>query len=96
MERLGMRIEAALSDKALHRGVEACGLCSVAFAAKDIVDLVVGAVPFLVKGHGGADQHTVCGSLDAVEHGGHIAVIPDVVRAPAVDGERANGVSCWG
>ena len=89
--RPGMGEAAALPDELLHRGVEGCRGLAVGAVAQQIVDFLVGPVAPLVKGHGGADPHPVDGGADAVEHGGHVAVVPQVVGAAAVEGHRPVG-----
>ena len=44
-----------------------------------------------IKGHGGLDLDAVFCGPNPVEHGGHIPVVPEVVRAPAVDGDSRPG-----
>ena len=89
--RPGMGEAAALPDELLHRGVEGCRGLAVGAVAQQIVDFLVGPVAPLVKGHGGADPHPVGGGADAVEHGSHVAVIPQVVGAATVEGYRPVG-----
>ena len=82
---------AALPDELFHRGVKRLGTLAACAVPQQVIDPVVGPVAPLVKGHGGADPHPVFGGADAVQHGGDIAVIPQVVGTAAVEGYRRIG-----
>ena len=86
-----MQVGAALPQKGFHRGEKRLRLLAAGAAAPHVIDPVVGAVAPLVEGHGGADQHAVPGGPDAVQHGGDVAVVPDVVRAASVEGNGRGG-----
>ena len=83
----GVRKGASFSEERFHSGIKSSRRAARPRAAHDIIDPAVGTVPLLVKGHGGADKNSVPVCADAVEHGGYIPMVPDVVRAAPVDGD---------
>ena len=86
-----MQVGPAFPQKVLHGGVKALRLLPVGAASPHIIDLVVGPVPALIKGHGGPHHHAVVPGPDAVQHRGDVAVVPDVVRAAAIEGDGRGG-----
>ena len=87
IDRPGLEEGAPLAEEAVHRGIESHGLFTSSGRAQHIVDVVVLPVALLVKGHGGLHQNAMLCSLETMEHGGHVPVVPDIVRATAVDGD---------
>ena len=88
IHRPGTQERPALANKAVCRGIKRRRVPSVSARSEDEIDPSVFPVSLLIKGHGGLHQHPVIRGPDTVEHGGHIPVIPNVVRAPAVDRNR--------
>ena len=82
----GAQVSPSLAQKGFHRGIKPVRLLAAGPCAQHIVQRAVGAVAPLVKGHGGLHGHAVGGTVDAVQHRGHIAVVADVVRAAAIEG----------
>ena len=87
---------AALAHKLLHRRVESGGGATVPGCSADIVNPAVFPMALFIKGHGGLDLDAVFCGPNPVEHGGHIPVVPEVVRAPAVDGNRRDAGDALG
>ena len=85
-----MQERTAFTRKAVHSRIIDRRVSPIPICAEDVIDPAIFPVALLIKGHGGLYQHAVIRGPDAVEHGGHIPVIPDVVRAPAVDGNRCD------
>ena len=82
----GMGEGAALADIFFHGGEKPFRALPLCGKTADIVGFMVDAVALLVKGHGGTDKDAVFRCFDAVQHGGHVAVVPDIIRASSVNG----------
>ena len=87
IDRARVEEGAALANEGINGGVKRLWTPAVAGSTQHVVDAVIFPVALLVKGHGGLDQYAVVRCPDAVEHGGHVPVVPDVVRAPSIDGD---------
>ena len=90
----GMGEGAALADIFFHGGEKSFRALSLCGKTADIIGFMVDAVSLLVKGHGGTDKDAVFRCFDAVQHGGYVTVIADIVRASPINGY--GGVRCQG
>ena len=84
-----MRVSATFTEKFFHSRIKTLRCPARAGETADVINFVVGAVAFFIKGHGGLYQHPVLRYPYTVQHGSYIAVITDVVRAAAVNGNGA-------
>ncbi len=91
-----MQEGAALPDELLNRGIESGGSAAVPGDTQDIVNPAVFPVALLVKGHGGLNLNAVFRGLNPVEHGGDIPMVPEIVRASAVDRHRRDSGNTLG
>ena len=87
----GAKEASAFTDEALCCGEEALCLLSVSFRSVHIIDQVIQSVPLLIKGHGGLHLHPFLRNTDAVQHGGYIPMIPEVIRRTSVKGDHCHG-----
>ena len=75
----------SLADKILHGRVKIFRCLPRLVVSAHKVGHLVRAVPPLVKGHRRRHKHTVLHRADAVQQRCHMPVIPQIVRAPAID-----------
>ena len=87
----GMGQAAALSDEVFHRRKKFHRLFAVSGRAQYIIDPFIFLMPPLVKGHGGFHQHALLRDLNPMQKAGHMAVIPQIVSAAAIHGNRGTG-----
>ena len=86
-----LQVGAAFPQKGLHGGIKRFRLLLVRAEPHNIVKGVVGPVAALIKGHRRLEHDAVCGGADAVQHGGHVAVVAEVVGAASVQRDGRKG-----
>ena len=91
-DRAGTEEASAFSNETVNRRIEADRCFAVFCCTGNEICQMIPPVALFVKGHSGLHQHGIVGGADAVEHGGDIPVIPDVVGASAIDRNGGNGI----